>query len=230
MALSLKRTGFADKVLGVDNNPQHIEKAYALGLIDEKVSLEEGLERADLIIVAVPMNAIRQLLPEILDNVKGDQVVIDVGSTKSFLKEIDAHPNRNRLVATHPMAGTEYSGPDAAVDHLFDHKCAVICDEEKVMQMRWHGLKRCMKSCVWRLCILIVRLMMCMPLIFRIFHTSALLRWPLPYWKRKKKRNASLNWPVGDLNPRYAWQRVRPIPGPLFLCKTGIMCWMCCMR
>lgn len=131
MALSLKRTGFANKVLGVDNNPQHIEKAYALGLIDEKVSLEEGLERADLIIVAVPMNAIRQLLPEILDNVKGDQVVIDVGSTKSFLKEIDAHPNRNRLVATHPMAGTEYSGPDAAVDHLFDHKCAVICDEEK---------------------------------------------------------------------------------------------------
>lgn len=131
MVLSLKRTGFADKVLGVDNNPEHIEKAYALGLIDEKVSLEEGMRSADLIIVAVPMNAIKQLLPKILDTVRADQVVIDVGSTKSFLKDIDAHPNRKRLVATHPMAGTEYSGPEAAVDHLFDHKCAVICDEEK---------------------------------------------------------------------------------------------------
>ena len=130
MALSLKNRGFADKILGVDNSPEHINKALELGLIDEKTDLDGTIEKSDLIIVAVPMDAVKKVLPQILDEIRPGQTVIDVGSTKSFLKELKAHPNRKRLVATHPMAGTEYSGPEAAVRGLFDHKSVVICDRE----------------------------------------------------------------------------------------------------
>ncbi len=130
MALSLKNRGFADVVIGVDNNPEHLDKAIELGLIDEKTDLDGMLKESDLIVVAVPMDAMAVLLPQILDRVRSDQVVIDVGSTKSFLTEIKEHPNRDRFVATHPMAGTEYSGPEAAVRGLFDRKCAVLCDEQ----------------------------------------------------------------------------------------------------
>lgn len=129
MGLSLKNRGFAEAVIGTDNNPEHLDKAFELGLIDEKSDVQGIIEKSDLIIVAVPMDVMAQLLPVILDQVRADQVVIDVGSTKSFLSQIKEHPNRSRLVATHPMAGTEYSGPEAAVRGLFDHKCAVLCDE-----------------------------------------------------------------------------------------------------
>lgn len=130
MVLSLKKRGFAHQVLGVDHNPEHLHKAYELGLIDEKADLSAAVQQSDLIILAVPMNALEELLPAVLDQISDRQVLMDVGSTKSFLTRVKQHPNRKRFVATHPMAGTEYSGPEAAIDHLFDHKCVVICDEQ----------------------------------------------------------------------------------------------------
>lgn len=129
MALSLKDRGFTDCVIGVSRRESTLDRALALGLIDEKASLEEAVKQADLIILAVPMNAFHRLLPQILDLVNDQQVVIDVGSTKAtFMREIKSHKNRGRFVATHPMAGTEYSGPDAALDGLFDGRCTVLCD------------------------------------------------------------------------------------------------------
>lgn len=131
MAISLKERGFADKIIGVGRNPKTLDKAVALGLIDEKMDFDAAVKAADMIILAVPMNAFEKLLPDILDEIDNKQVVIDVGSTKAaFMKDIQSHKNRGRFVATHPMAGTEYSGPEAALDNLFDGKCTVFCDEE----------------------------------------------------------------------------------------------------
>lgn len=131
MAISLKERGFASHIIGVEKNEGNLTKALGLGLIDEQTNLNDAIEKADIIIVAVPMNAFRTLLPAILDKVTKDQVVLDVGSTKeAFLRDIKEHPNRGRFVATHPMAGTEYSGPEAALDKLFDEKCTVFCDAE----------------------------------------------------------------------------------------------------
>lgn len=131
MAISLKERGFASHIIGVEKNEGNLTKALGLGLIDEQTNLDDAIEKADIIIVAVPMNAFRTLLPAILDKVTKDQVVLDVGSTKeAFLRDIKEHPNRGRFVATHPMAGTEYSGPEAALDKLFDEKCTVFCDAE----------------------------------------------------------------------------------------------------
>ncbi len=128
MAISLKENGFAKKIIGVDASQENLDKAIRRRLIDEKMSLENAIAASDIIIVSIPVNAMLQVLPEILDLVT-TQVVMDVGSTKSeLLKSIKNHPNRKQFVGTHPMAGTEHSGPEAAIPNLFDNKTTVICD------------------------------------------------------------------------------------------------------
>ncbi len=129
LAITLKENGFASRIIGVDANPSNIDKAFRRRLIDEAMPLEDAVAQSDIIIVATPVDAMLQLLPAILDLVTEQQVVLDVGSTKfTLLEALKNHPRRRRLVATHPMAGTEYSGPEAAIPNLFDGKCTVICD------------------------------------------------------------------------------------------------------
>ncbi|NUO00144.1 MAG: prephenate dehydrogenase [Saprospiraceae bacterium] len=131
LAITLKENGFAARIIGVDANSDNIDKAFRRRLIDETMPLENAVMQSDVIIVATPVDAMLQLLPDILTLVTEKQVVLDVGSTKVRLMEaLKGHPRRGRLVATHPMAGTEYSGPEAAIPNLFDGKCTVICDEE----------------------------------------------------------------------------------------------------
>jgi prephenate dehydrogenase len=131
LALDLKERGFADVVLGVDNNMLHADMALQLNLVDEMVQLDEGIARADLIIIATPINVTKLLLPGILDNLKPGQFVTDMGSTKCSVAEVAyGHVNRSQVVLSHPMAGTEYSGPTAAKKGLFEGKAAIICDAD----------------------------------------------------------------------------------------------------
>ena len=130
MALTLKEKGFATKVIGVDASEQHLAQALALGIIDEAHTLQDAVTLSDLIIIATPINAAENLLPQILD-IATKQVVMDVGSTKNNIcKIVSTHPKRGRFVATHPMWGTEYSGPEAAVKNAFTDKATVICSKE----------------------------------------------------------------------------------------------------
>ncbi len=133
MALDLKKREFARKVVGVDINPQHANIAKLSRLVDETMDMEEAVKQSDLIIVATPIDVTKMLLPEILTFCEGtDKVITDVGSTKAgILHKVRNHPNRAQYVASHPMAGTEFSGPMAAISMLFDYKTAIICDEEK---------------------------------------------------------------------------------------------------
>lgn len=130
-ALALKDKGIASKVIGVESNEEHQQKALSLGLVDEIKELNEAIEESDLIFLAVPVDAVEKLLPSILDKVN-NQVVMDAGSTKEgIVQVIKDHPNRKRFVATHPMWGTEYSGPEAAVHGAFEGKATVICSKEE---------------------------------------------------------------------------------------------------
>lgn len=130
MGITLKESGFASHVIGVDQNSENLDKALRRRLIDEAASLEEAVAKSALIILAIPVNAIQQLLPRVLDLVS-TQVVIDVGSTKrNILDLVRGHAQRQQYVATHPMAGTEFSGPEAAIPDLFCNKCCVFCDIE----------------------------------------------------------------------------------------------------
>ena len=130
LAISLKENEFADTILGVDIETKNLDKALRRRIIDEACTLEEALKRSEILVLSTPMDVLLSLLPEILDKVE-HQVVIDVGSTKEkLLQVVKNHPKRGRLVATHPMAGKEFSGPEAAIPNLFDHKCTVLCDTQ----------------------------------------------------------------------------------------------------
>jgi prephenate dehydrogenase len=131
MALTLREKGLAERIIGVDANPDHAKRALELNLVDEISDLETAVKASKLVIVSVPVNATEKLLPRILDMVD-QQVVIDVGSTKEgILACIEGHPKRARFVGTHPMWGTEYSGPEAAVKDPFNKKAVVISNKEE---------------------------------------------------------------------------------------------------
>ncbi|POY36570.1 prephenate dehydrogenase [Solitalea longa] len=132
LAKDLRSKGIAKYVIGADKNIDHCKKAQELGTIDEYLPLEEAVKDADLVIVSVPVNATLAVLPKVLDAISEKTVVMDVGSTKSEIcKVVENHPKRRNYVANHPIAGTENSGPTAAIDGLFDKKTTIICEEER---------------------------------------------------------------------------------------------------
>jgi prephenate dehydrogenase len=132
LMVDLRKRGFADKIIGVDTNMHHQNISLLCGLVDENDTLENAIEKSDLIVLSTPVNTNCSMLPGILDKIKGtSKVVTDMGSTKASIARISIHhPGRGRYVAVHPMAGTEYSGPLAAIGKLFDYKTAIICDKE----------------------------------------------------------------------------------------------------
>jgi len=132
MALKLREKGMADFIYGIDNNQQHINEALKLGIIDADTDLEYGVKNADFIILAIPVDAARKLLPKVLDLMSDKQTVMDAGSTKAgIVNAVRNHPNRSRFVAFHPMWGTENNGPASAVAESFSGKAGVICNKEE---------------------------------------------------------------------------------------------------
>jgi prephenate dehydrogenase len=128
LALQLHEKKLASRLIGVDNNPEHTRLALELELVDEIMDLDAALQASDVIILAIPVDKIVDLLPGILDRID-KQVVLDLGSTKSQLIDaVSNHPKRGRYVSTHPMWGTEYSGPAAAVKGAFENKAVIICN------------------------------------------------------------------------------------------------------
>jgi len=132
MALKLREKGIADFIYGIDNNQQHISEALSLNIIDAGTDLEYGVKNADFIIIAVPVDAARKLLPGVLDLISDKQTVMDAGSTKAgIVNAVKDHPKRSRFVAFHPMWGTENNGPGSAVSESFTGKAGVICNKEE---------------------------------------------------------------------------------------------------
>ncbi len=131
-ALGLKDEKFAHHIVGVDNNDDNLDKALELKIIDEKTSLSEAVKKSDLIVVAIPVNSSVEVIKTILEqpNIL-DKIIIDMGSTKENIgQSINNHINRKSFVASHPIAGTENSGPESAFASLFNYKVAIICDKE----------------------------------------------------------------------------------------------------
>jgi len=136
MAIDLKRKGFADEVFGVETEPVNAAAAEKIGLVDAVLPFEECVDRSDIVVLAVPVGAAVKMLPRVLDRFAetggSGRIVIDVCSTKEHLARcVKYHPGRRMYVATHPMAGTEYSGPWAAMPGLFDGHACIICDQEE---------------------------------------------------------------------------------------------------
>jgi prephenate dehydrogenase len=142
MALDIKAFNKDAVIIGVDANENHLEHAVELGIIHKKAELKEVID-ADFVIVAVPVDTALELLPKVLHLVSEDTLVFDVGSTKSPICEAMVnHPKRRNFLATHPIAGTEFSGPTAAIRNLFIDKTNIICEVEKTtFKLQEKGLK-----------------------------------------------------------------------------------------
>lgn len=132
MALKLREKNIASFIYGIDNSQQHISEALDLKIIDAGADLEQGIKDSDLIILAIPVDAARKLLPSVLDLVSDQQTVMDAGSTKGgIVAAVKNHPKRSRFVAFHPMWGTENNGPKSAIAESFAGKAGVICNKEE---------------------------------------------------------------------------------------------------
>jgi len=118
-------------IYGIDTNEKHLEQALAIQLIDKKASYKD-LSIADIVIVSVPVDVTLSVLPNVLDVVNDNAVVLDAGSTKALICDaVASHPKRRNYLACHPIAGTEFSGPTAAINGLFNGKTNIICEVEK---------------------------------------------------------------------------------------------------
>lgn len=130
LAKSFKKLHYIREIIGVEDSIEHGEIAIELGLVDKLMKLEDAVRSSDIVILATPVHTIVKLLPKVLDLVE-DQVVFDVGSTKrEIIESVQDHPKKGRFVPCHPMSGTEFSGPNAAIDDLFKGKYNVICNAE----------------------------------------------------------------------------------------------------
>lgn len=129
LALSLRKNGYAEQFIGWDFNENELTVALERKILDEAAELETLCIKADIIIIAVPVTAIVDLLPKVLDKIPEKTIVFDVGSTKeSICYAVADHPKRKQFVAAHPIAGTENSGPKNAIAHLFEGKLNILCD------------------------------------------------------------------------------------------------------
>lgn len=128
LAIQLHEKKISSRLIGVDANPLHRRQALELELVDEIMTLDEAIAASDVVILSIPVDKLVDLLPSIMDKID-QQVVVDLGSTKSqLINVIRDHPKRGRYVATHPMWGTEYSGPQAAVRGAYENKAVIVCN------------------------------------------------------------------------------------------------------
>ncbi|MFC0604117.1 prephenate dehydrogenase [Winogradskyella pulchriflava] len=141
-ALDIKQQHTSCTIYGIDKNKAHLDDAMSLGIIDKKSNFEE-LDKADLVIIAIPVDATLEVLPKVLDKISDEAIVFDVGSTKEDIcLKVQSHPKRRNFLAAHPIAGTEYSGPKAAIRGLYKNKTNIICEvEETAFKLQEKALK-----------------------------------------------------------------------------------------
>ncbi|EDP72310.1 Prephenate dehydrogenase [Flavobacteriales bacterium ALC-1] len=141
-ALDIKKQNSECIIYGIDKSETHLDEAKQLGVIDKKAKLED-LGKADMVIVAIPVDATLNVLPKVLDAISDNTIVFDTGSTKEDIcLKVKHHPKRRNYLAAHPIAGTEYSGPSSAIHGLYKNKTNIICEvEETAFKLQEKALK-----------------------------------------------------------------------------------------
>ncbi len=146
VALELKESGFATTITGIETDSENAAQALKLGLVDRLGTLEESIPKADLVVISTPVNIIEEMISPILSLAGPQTTVSDFGSTKeSITSHISKHPKREQYVPAHPMAGTENSGPQAAIKNLFRGKTAVICDRDQSGKQHLQAVEKVLK-------------------------------------------------------------------------------------
>jgi len=141
-ALDIKKIYPNATIYGIDTDEAHLEEAILLNIIDKKAKIEE-LNKAEMVILAIPVDSTLKALPKVLNHISDEAIVLDAGSTKEVIcLAVKKHPKRRNYLASHPIAGTEFSGPSAAVHGLFQNKTNIICEiEETAFKLQEKALK-----------------------------------------------------------------------------------------
>lgn len=147
MAIGLRELGIAKKLIGVGLSASSLSKALELNIIDEAFPLEEAVLEADIIYIAIPVDSTIDVVARVLNLITDKQIVIDAGSTKFALcQAIKDHPMRKQFVASHPMWGTEFSGPEAAMSGAFAGRACVICEKDKSSESALNTVEKLYKD------------------------------------------------------------------------------------
>lgn len=147
MAIGLKELGIAKKVIGVGKTTASLEKALELKIIDEALALDDAVMQADIVYIAIPVDATVDIAIRVLDMISDKQIVVDAGSNKFTLCDaIKDHPRRKQFVASHPMWGTEFSGPEAAVSGAFSGRACVVCEKNKSSETALNTVEKLYKD------------------------------------------------------------------------------------
>ena len=130
-ALAAKKFNVGASLYGKDNNLKHMAEALSLGIIDHPLEVHNHASM-DVILLAIPVDACLTVVLPLLDQINDNALLLDVGSTKAAIcRHIELHPKRNQFLATHPIAGTEFSGPSAAFAELFVEQAQILCETNK---------------------------------------------------------------------------------------------------
>ncbi|MDC0622778.1 prephenate dehydrogenase [Flavobacteriaceae bacterium] len=131
LCLDIKKIYPKVKIYGIDSSVDNLDIAVKLNLIDFKTSLD-NLNKADLVLISTPVDVANKIIIDVLNNINSKSLVIDFGSTKTNIcSKVNNHKKRKNYLASHPIAGTEFSGPKAAFLGLFSNKTIILCDSEK---------------------------------------------------------------------------------------------------
>ncbi|WP_417268786.1 prephenate/arogenate dehydrogenase family protein [Celeribacter sp.] len=143
MSLAMRRAGVVGEITGYARSQATRDTAREINLVDHVCdSAAEAVKDADLIVLAVPVGAMGAVMAEIAPALKAGALVTDVGSVKKSVFEavLPLLPEDVSFIGTHPMAGTEHSGPRSGFAELFDGRwCLVVppadADEAEVAKL-----------------------------------------------------------------------------------------------
>lgn len=133
LARDVRRLGLARRLVGVARQQDTLDQALELGLVDEvTINVASAVREADLVVIGVPVGASGDAAHAVAPGLRPETIVTDVGSVKiSVITSVARYLNMRRFVPGHPVAGTEKSGPAAAVDRLFQGRWCILTPDEQ---------------------------------------------------------------------------------------------------
>ena len=151
LALALKQAGVVGHVVGCGRNQQNLEKGAELGVIDSfDLSIAGAVNGADMIVIAVPLGAMKAVFSQLKGNLGEKAVVTDAGSAKGSVVKIatDALGEQfSQFVPGHPIAGTEKSGVEAGFASLYQNRRVILTPVEETDKL---AIQRV--DAMWREC------------------------------------------------------------------------------
>lgn len=147
-SIGLKLKDLYDNIIiyGYDIDDDSVSYCLKNKIIDVKFD-EEFISELDFLFLAIPVESIKKQLSEYLNKTSNKTLIIDLGSTKfQICNSVESNQNRKNYLAAHPIAGTEFSGPNSAKKELFNDKVMILCDTEKTDPNLLLDAKKIIKS------------------------------------------------------------------------------------